>query len=219
MDRRCRPSEPFDLSCVFAKTRKLSAEGFRMHSAPTHLTALELEKGLSEVLASPQDEGRLESIVVRPASNERRRLRSANVSPESGLDGDRWATDSYYKLEDGGSDPRNQLSLMNARFLRQIAGEDDLMCLAGDNLIIDLDLSDENLPPGSRLAIGDTVVVELTELPHTGCSKFAGRYGDEARAFANDKARKSVHLRGRYARTVTGGTINVGDVVRKADGT
>jgi MOSC domain-containing protein len=186
-----------------------------MHTAPNHLSAVELEQGLSDVLASPQDEGRLEAIVVRPASDERRRLTTAQVTPENGLDGDRWVSEGYYKLEDGSSDPRNQLSLMNFRFLRQIAGEEDAMCLAGDNLIVDLDLSDASLPPGSRLAIGDTVVVELTELPHTGCSKFAGRYGDEARAFANDTTRKTVHLRGRYARTITGGTIGVGDVVRK----
>jgi hypothetical protein len=186
-----------------------------MHTAPNHLSAVELEQGLSEVLASPRDTGRLEAIVVRPAAGERERPTSAHVTPENGLDGDRWVTDSYGKLDDGRSDPRNQLSLMNARFLRQIAGEIDAMCLSGDNLIVDLDLSDANLPSGSRLAIGDTVVVELTDKPHTGCTKFAGRYGDEARAFANNKSRKTIHLRGRYARTISGGTISVGDEVRK----
>jgi hypothetical protein len=186
-----------------------------MHTVPNHVSAVELEQGLSDVLASPPDAGQLEAIVVRPANNERRRLTSAQLSPERGVDGDRWVTDSYYKLEDGRSDPRNQLSLMNARFLKQIAVEDEALCLAGDNLIVDLDLSETNLPPGSRLTIGDTVVIELTELPHTGCSKFAGRYGDDARAFANNKARKAIHLRGRYAQTITGGTIAVGDRVRK----
>jgi MOSC domain len=186
-----------------------------MHTAPNHLSAVELERGFPEVLASPQDTGRLEAIVVRPATGERQRPTSAVLTPETGIDGDRWVTDSYYKLEDGRSDPRSQLSLMNARFLRQIAGDDDAMCLSGDNLIVDLDLSDANLPPGSRLTIGDAVVVELTDKPHTGCTKFASRYGDEARAFANDKSRKAIHLRGRYARTITEGTIAVGDVVRK----
>jgi hypothetical protein len=186
-----------------------------MRTTPNHASVVEVEQGLSDVLASPQDAGRLEAIVIRPASDERRRLTSAQLSPRGGLDGDRWVNDSYYKLEDGRSDPRSQLSLMNARFLRQIAGEDDAICLAGDNLVVDLDLSDANLPPGSRLAIGETVVVELTELPHTGCSKFASRYGDEARAFANDKSHKTMHLRGRFARTITGGTIRVGDELRK----
>ena len=40
--------------------------------------------------------------------------------------------------------------MMNARFLRQIAGAEDAISLAGDNLIVDLDLSDwlETLPDG-----------------------------------------------------------------------
>lgn len=186
-----------------------------MHTAPNHLSAVELQTGLTDVLASPRDEGTLDAIVVRPASDERQNLTSGQLTAEGGLAGDRWVTESTGKLEDGSPDRRDQLSLMNARFLRQIAGDGDSMCLAGDNLIVDLDLSDDNLPSGSRLAIGETVVVELTEVPHTGCSKFAARYGDDARAFANDKSRKTIHLRGRYALTITGGTIHVGDAVRK----
>lgn len=186
-----------------------------MHTAPNHLSAVELEQGLSDVLASPRDAGRLEAIVVRPACDERRQLESASLSQERGIDGDRWVTDSYYKLQDGQSDPRNQLSLMNARFLRQIAVEEDAMCLAGDNLIVDLDLSEANLPPGSRLAIGERVVVEINGEPHTGCGKFQKRYGAEARAFMNNARGMQLHLRARYGTIVTGGTIAVGDVVRK----
>jgi MOSC domain-containing protein YiiM len=106
---------------------------------------------------------------------------------------------------------------MNALFLRQIAGSEDAMCLAGDNLIVDLDLSEANLPPGSRVAVGDEVVVEISGHPHTGCSKLAGRYGNEARAFMNNARGKKLHLRGRYGTIVAGGTINVGDTVRKLE--
>lgn len=104
---------------------------------------------------------------------------------------------------------------MNSRFLRQIAVTDDAMCLAGDNLIVDFDLSESSLPAGSRLAIGSTAVLEITVLPHTGCSKLAARYGQEAREFMNNRRGNSLHLRGRYARVVTRGTISQGDVVRK----
>ena len=167
------------------------------------------------MLASPRDGGRLEAIVTRPASNERRSLQTATLTPEGGIEGDRWVTDSFYRLKDGRSDPRCQVSVMNARFLRQIAGADDAMCLAGDNLIVDLDLSDANLPAGSQLAIGSEVVIEITDLSHTGCTKFAGRYGQEARTFANNKQGKELDLRGRYSKIVRGGTIRVGDTVRK----
>ena len=186
-----------------------------MHSAPNHLSAVELEQGLPDVLASPRDAGSLEAIVVRPASDERRRLMSAQLTREGGIEGDRWVDDIGPKSPNGRPDPLGQVSLMNARFLRQIAGADDALALAGDNLIVDLDLSEENLPPGSRLAIGDTVIVEVNGEPHTGCGKFQKRYGAEARAFMNNARGTQLHLRGRYGSIITGGTIAVGDSVRK----
>jgi hypothetical protein len=186
-----------------------------MSNTIQHRSAIELEEGLADVQSSPIDEGRLVAIFVRPATNERQSLDTATLTPERGIDGDRWVTDSYYRLDEGQSDPRCQVSLMNGRFLRQIAGRDDCMCLAGDNLIVDLDLSETNLPAGGQLDIGPEVVIEISDLSHTGCSKFAGRYGQEARTFANDARGKSLHLRGRYARIVRGGTIRVGQRVRK----
>ena len=125
-----------------------------MHNATQHASTIELEQGLAEVLASPTDTGHLTAIVVRPATNERRMLESATLTPENGIDGDRWVNDSFYSLKDGRSDPRCQVSIMNDRFLRQVAGDKDDMCLAGDNLIVDLDLSEANLPAGSQISIG-----------------------------------------------------------------
>lgn len=185
-----------------------------MRSAPRHASAFELEQGLAHVLASPRERGRLDAIVIRPTANERRTLTMAFLSPERGVAGDRWFDDPYLRLEDGSPDPQNQVSLMNARILRQIAGEEEAMCLAGDNLAVDLDLSDENLPTGSRIGIGE-VVLELTGIPHTGCGKFSHRYGQDVRDFINSPRGKELHLRGRYARVVTGGTIRVGDAVYK----
>lgn len=186
-----------------------------MHDDICHITAVELEQGLSEVVASPGDAGKLVAIVVRPGVNKREALTEARISPESGVEGDRWVRNSFYKLDDGSSDPRCQVSLMNARLLRQIAGDDEGMCLAGDNLIVDLDLSELNLPAGSQLAIGSEVVLEISDLPHTGCSKFAQRYGTEARAYVNSERGKALHLRGRYARVIRGGTVRMGDSASK----
>jgi MOSC domain-containing protein YiiM len=185
-----------------------------MHTAPEHLTTVELEQCLADVLASPVDDGRLVSIFVRPAPNERLALSTVQLGPERGIDGDRWVRDISHAPKGGEPDPRSQVSLMNSRYLRTIAGDEEAMCLAGDNLIVDLDLSEANLPAGSQLAIGDTVVIEITDLSHTGCGKFQNRYGREVRAFTNNDRGKSLHLRGRYAQIITGGTINVGDSVR-----
>jgi MOSC domain-containing protein YiiM len=188
-----------------------------MHDAAHHLTTLELQHRLPEVMQSPADHGQLKRIFVRPATNERRELKRAQLTPEGGLDGDRWVGDSYYREKNGASDPRCQVSLMNARYLQQLAGGHDAMCLAGDNLIIDFDLSESNLPAGSRLAVGNEVIIEITDLSHTGCSKFERRYGKQARQFTNSKRGKELHLRGRYARIIRGGEINVGNTVRKVD--
>jgi MOSC domain-containing protein YiiM len=190
-----------------------------MHNSVTHITAAELEQGLAEVLASPCDHGRLAAIYVRPAVNERTAIKQAMLSPEGGIEGDRWLNDSYYKTDDGRPDRRSQVSLMNSRFLRQVAGDDESMCLAGDNLIVDFDLSEENLPGGTVLRIGAEVVLEISDLPHTGCSKLARRYGDAARSFMNNKRGKALHLRGRYAAILQGGTLQIGDRIEKIDST
>lgn len=187
-----------------------------MHDSVLHRSAVELEQGLDEVLASPTDVGKLVAIFVRPRVDEREALQSARISADGGIEGDRWIRDSFYKLDDGSSDPRCQVSLMNARLLRQIASGDEQMCLAGNNLIVDLDLSEENLPTGSRLAVGAQVVLEISDLPHTGCSKFAKRYGGDARSYVNAKRQKDLHLRGRYARVLQGGAVQVGDSVSKS---
>jgi hypothetical protein len=186
-----------------------------MHNATQHVSTVELEQGLSEVLASPTDAGHLTAIFVRPAPNERRTLESTTLTTDGGIDGDRWIHDSYYRLKDGNSDPRCQVSIMNDRFLRQVAGDSDDMCLAGDNLIVDFDLSEANLPAGSQVRIGPEVIIEISDLKHTGCSKFARRYGTEAKTFANNQQGTALHLRGRYARIVCGGQIRVGDKVEK----
>jgi MOSC domain-containing protein YiiM len=182
-------------------------EELTMLTAPHHLDTAELERGLPDVLASPQTEGPLVAIVVRPAASERRVVATARVTIAGGIEGDRW-------IDESPNDARGQVSLINARFLSQIAGHEDAVPLAGDNLIVDLDLSEENLPPGSRLAIGTEVVVEINGQPHTGCSKFQTRYGADARAFMNDTRGMQLHLRGRYGSIVTGGSIAAGDNVR-----
>jgi MOSC domain-containing protein YiiM len=182
----------------------------------SHRSTAQLEAGLADALASPQTEGELVAIVVRPEEDRRESRQSVTLTPEGGIEGDRWATATALYLPDGRPDPRAQVSLMNARFLRLIAGDDERMALAGDNLIVDLDLSAANLPVGAKLAIGD-VLLEMSDQPHTGCRKFAQRFGQEARLFVNAPEYHALHLRGRYARVLKAGTIRVGEPIRKVE--
>lgn len=87
--------------------------------------------------------------------------------------------------------------------------------LAGDQLFLDLDLSDANLPTGSRLAVGEAIV-EITAPPHLGCKKFTARFGLEAMRFVNSPVGRELQLRGVNAKVKQGGRIGVGDVGRKA---
>ena len=175
----------------------------------THLTRDELEAALPQIKAAPTAEGTLELIVRRPGVDAREVLEDGELTLESGLAGDSW-------LDRAGAeaDPDTQLNVMNARFTALIAGSPDRWALAGDQLYLDLDISEENLPVGSQIAIGETVI-EVTAVPHTGCQKFSARFGLDARRFANSELGTALRLRGLNARVVTPGTIHRGDVVHK----
>jgi MOSC domain-containing protein YiiM len=107
-----------------------------------------------------------------------------------------------------------QLNIMNSRVIALVAQNKERWQLAGDQLFINMDLSAENLPPGTRLAIG-SAVIEVTAQPHTGCKKFVARFGLEAMKFVNSPLGKQLHLRGINAKVVQPGVIHVGDMVKK----
>lgn len=179
-----------------------------------HTTKEELQAGLSHILASPQDDGVLEAIVIRPEKGQRQELQSCELSLQDGTLGDHWAKGCWKSTEDGRPHPDVQICIMNARCIALIAGDRDRWALAGDNLFVDFDLRPENLPPGQRLRIGDAVI-EITDVPHTGCASFVERYGRAAVVFVNGPKGKALRLRGIYARVVRDGRVTVGDRITK----
>ncbi len=179
-----------------------------------HLTIEEIEAGLPAVRQSPRDHGVLKAIVIRPAENERAVLQQAELSPEGGVHGDAWAGGSWTPRRDKNPNPDVQVTLTNARFMALISPDESRRPLAGDQLYVDLDLSDDNLPPGQRIAIG-TTILEITAVPHNGCKKYAQRFGQDAVRFVNTPVGKSLHLRGIYAKVIQAGIVTVGDAILK----
>ena len=103
---------------------------------------------------------------------------------------------------------------MNARVATLLAGDPAAWAAAGDQLYVDLDLAESNLPPGTRLVIGEAVL-EVSATWHTGCAKFSARFGPDALRFVSTKEGRALRLRGLNATVVQGGSIRAGDEVRK----
>jgi hypothetical protein len=183
-------------------------------TAIKHLTWDELTAGLDEIRRSPQDEGSLELIVRRPDIEQREVLVEGQLDEAIGLVGDTWGKRGSSRTPDGRRHPDMQLNVMNARTIALLAQDKARWALAGDQLFIDLDLTAQNLPAGTRLAIG-SAVIEVTSQPHTGCEKFAARFGPHATKFVNSAEGKQLRLRGINAKVVQSGTIRVGDRARK----
>jgi hypothetical protein len=185
-----------------------------METTSLHLTREQLEAGLDHIRQSPMDEGLLQLIVCRPTVETRELLDEAELSTIDGLIGDNWNVRPSSRTPDGSPHPDMQINIMNARAVALVAQEKERWQLAGDQLFIDMDLSKTNLPAGSRISIG-SAVLEVTPPPHTGCHKFVARFGVEAMKFVNSEVGSELCLRGINAKVVQGGTIRVGQVVRK----
>jgi hypothetical protein len=180
-----------------------------------HLTLAELEEGLDEIRRSPADMGVLPMIVRRPRNDEREVLTEGQLDLIEGLVGDDWSKIGSSMTADGSPHPEMQVTLMNARSIALLAQSEARWSLAGDQLFVDLDLSADNLPPGTRLQVGESAVLEVTAVPHNGCKQFAERYGTDAVKFVNSPQGKQMHLRGINLRVVKPGRIKTGDIVKK----
>jgi MOSC domain-containing protein YiiM len=172
----------------------------------------DLQAGLESMRAAPREQGVVELIVRRPAVGEREVVSEGALDVDRGLVGDNWST----RGRSGGrpANPNAQITVMSARAAALIAGERERWPLAGDQLYVDFDLSDSNLPPGTRLEVGDAVL-EVPVDPHTGCKKFRARFGLDALRFVGSPEGRALNARGINARVVQGGQVRAGDAIRK----
>ena len=172
----------------------------------------ELEADIDDVMNAPAESGTLSLIVRRPKVGERETVEVGQLDLTEGLVGDSWRLRS--RRGPGQPDPFNQITVMSARAVALIAGDRARWPLAGDQLYVDFDIGQDNLPAGSRLLVGETVM-EVSAKPHTGCQKFSSRFGVDALRFVNSEAGRKLRLRGLNACVVVPGTIRLGDPVCK----
>lgn len=175
-------------------------------SLDLHLDLDTLDDGLAHIRQAPAEAGTVELITRRPAENEREILSEAQLDTAGGLVGDDWIN--------RGAELDRQVTLMNTRVVGLLARTRDRWQLAGDQLYVDFDLSEENLPAGTRLAVG-SAVLEVSPAPHRGCKKFAARFGLDALRFVNSETGYALRMRGMNAQVIRAGTVRTGDVVRK----
>jgi len=179
-----------------------------------HLSIIELEAGMDYIRQSPTENGVLKLIVRRPDVDLREVIHEGQLNLIEGLEGDTWKPRGSSHTPDGSANVNAQITVMNARAIALLAQDEEHWPLAGDQLYIDMDLSDDNIPPGTKLAIG-SAIIEVSAQPHSGCKKFSSRFGVEAMKFVNSPEGKRLHLRGINTRVIQAGTIRVGDLVKK----
>jgi len=180
-------------------------------AAVRHATLDELKAGLEAVRAAPAEVGTLELIVARRARGQRELLSEGTLDLRQGLVGDRWRP-----RRAANGDLGHQVTVMSARMAALVAGGNDheRWAQAGDQLYLDFDISEANLPVGSRFAVGDAVF-EVSPSPHTGCGKFIKRFGVDSMKLISSDIGRALRLRGLIAWMVVPGTVAVGDPVRK----
>jgi MOSC domain-containing protein YiiM len=159
-----------------------------------------------QALSSGDRSRRVEVLVRRLGDGAHDSPAAVELAVAGGVVGDRWSALAS-------PPPDGQVSIMDARVLHALVGADrSRWHVPGDNLVVDVDLSEAALPVGTRLRAGGAVL-EITAKPHAGCAKFRERLGGVALAWVNAPERRALRLRGVYARVVAVGTCAIGDVV------
>jgi MOSC domain-containing protein YiiM len=165
----------------------------------------ELETTWTAATPSPRNEGTVRALCLRIGDDRHLTPDAVEATATGGLDGDRWAA------RDPGTDPdgATAVTLMNAA-VAELVADGQPIDTAGDNIYVDLDISLDNLPPGTLLRVG-SAVLRVSEPPHTGCAKFRDRFGLDALRWVSTPEGRAQRLRGVNCSVEQPGTIRVGD--------
>lgn len=188
-----------------------------MTTAPSKRSAFasraECDAALPHILAAPRDAAAIDSLCFRPAYGERRFPDRLQLTMADGIADERWLKAPWLTLPDGCPDPRIQVSILPRRVMELCWRDRDNTVHPGDTMVADLDMSEANMPTGTRLHVG-SAVLEVSDKFNTGCVKWRDRYGADSLVWINHKPNRPLRLRGVLCRIVQDGVIHASDQIR-----
>jgi len=173
-------------------------------------TRAELDAAIPGILAAPKDGAAVGMLCLRPAPNLRRFVDEVPVTVAGGIGGERWATAPWLRLPDGAPHPGIQICVLQQRVLDLVWRNREAVPHPGDTFIVDMDLSEANLPAGTLLQAG-TAVLRVSDIFNDGCVKWKTRYGAEAKAWITAPGHAALRLRGILCSVERDGVIRNGD--------
>ncbi len=180
----------------------------------TQATATELMAAIPHILAAPKSGAAIEMLCHRPAYNQRAFVDRLRVTRAQGIPGERWETSPWLRLADGSGHPGIQISILQKRVLDLVWRDRETVLHPGDTFIADMDLSEENLPVGQVLQVGE-VVLRVSDVFNEACVKWKARYGAAAKDWVTAPGHPKLRLRGVLCSIERDGALRNGDLVTK----
>lgn len=182
----------------------------------TQATRVELDAAIPQILAAPKDGAAVEMLCFRPGYNQRQFPDRLTLTRERGIPGERWESSPWLTDRDGRGHRGIQVSILSRRVLDLIWRDRDTVLHPGDTFIVDMDLSEANLPVGQLLQVG-TAVLRVSEVFNDGCVKWKARYGADAKDWITAPGHPQLRLRGVLCSIEQGGELANGDRIQKTD--
>ncbi|MGQ0567857.1 MAG: MOSC domain-containing protein [Gemmobacter sp.] len=184
------------------------------HAPANPVTAAELDAALPAILAAPHNAGVVRLLCTRPKPNARAFPEVLTLTRAVGVAGDYHPSQPWLTLPDGRPDPRIEVSIMPWRVLDLVWRDRDRVAHPGDNIAVDMTLSETDLPAGTRLAVG-TAILRVSDVPNDGCVKWKVRCGRAAYDWIVTPEHLRLRLRGLYALIEQDGQVRLGDTIRR----
>lgn len=178
------------------------------------VTQEELAAALPQIQAAPKTGAAVEMLCLRPDYGQRQFVEEIEVTRARGIPGERWARAPWLKLPDGSPHPGIQVCILQKRVLDLVWRDREGTVHPGDTFVVDMDLSEANLPAGQILTVG-TARLRVSEVFNDACVKWKARYGAAAKAWINRPENRPLRLRGILCAVERDGVIRLGDRLEK----